>query len=55
MNREKKLASFIKGALRKDFLYSDDEIHHLKKELFNLKVNIEKEREMNSKGFKPST
>lgn len=50
--RENKLASFIKEALRKDYLYTDDEIHHLKKELFNLKKNIEKERSFQSKGFK---
>lgn len=49
--REKKLVNLIKEALEKDHLYSDDELHYLKKELKTLRQDIELKRKLNHKGF----
>jgi hypothetical protein len=49
--REKKLAGLIKEALNKDFLYTNDELHHLKKELRKINQIILQKQEENSKGF----
>lgn len=48
--REKKLASLIKEALNKDFLYSNEELHHLKKELQRINEIIISKQD-NYKGF----
>lgn len=49
--REKKLASLIKEALSKDFLYTNDELHHLKKELRRVNEIIFSKMEKEGKGF----
>ena len=48
--REKKLASLIKESLKKDFLYSEEELHHLKKELKRINEIIISKQD-NFKGF----
>lgn len=49
--REKKLGNIIKKALKKDHLYSDEELAYMKKELHNLKELTEQQRKHSSKGF----
>lgn len=49
--REKQLGKIIKKALKKDHLYNDDEIHYMKKELYNLNKIVEQKRQITSRGF----
>lgn len=49
--REKKLGKIIKKALKKDHLYSDEEIIYMKKELHNLDNIVKTKRQHSSKGF----
>lgn len=49
--REKKLINYIKNALKKDYLYNDEELHLMKTELKNLEEQIQVTRKTTSKGF----
>lgn len=49
--REKKLGKIIKRALKKDHLYSDEEILYMKRELHNLDNIVKSKKQHLSKGF----
>lgn len=49
--REKKLGKIIKKALKKDHLYSDEELVYMKKELHNLNNLIKDKKQRTSRGF----
>lgn len=49
--QEKKLVKLIKTALEKSHLYDEDEIHYMKRELYNLKNHIKKKTQQTAKGF----
>jgi len=49
--REKRLIKFIQDALKKDHMYSLDELIYMKKELKNIKEQMEINRKLTSKGF----
>lgn len=50
--RERKLIKLIQKALKKDHIYSEDEIIYMKNELNNLKTQLIEKRKISSKGFK---
>jgi hypothetical protein len=49
--REKKLINYLKAALKKEHLYSNDELIYMKKELRNLNDKFETIKKITSKGF----
>jgi uncharacterized protein (UPF0216 family) len=49
--REKKLIKFIQAALKKDHMYSSDELIYMKKELKSIREQFEIDRKNTSKGF----
>lgn len=49
--REKKLGKIIKKALKREHLYSNEELLYMKKELHNLDNIIKNKRQRSSKGF----
>lgn len=49
--REKQLIKFIQEALKKDFMYSSEELIYMKNELKNLKEQLDNNKKLTSKGF----
>jgi uncharacterized protein (UPF0216 family) len=49
--REKKLIKFIQAALKRDHMYSTDEIIYMKQELNNLKEELNTNKKLTNKGF----
>lgn len=49
--RENKLINYLKTAIKKDYLYSNDELIYMKKELRHLNEQLEAIKKTTSKGF----
>lgn len=48
---EQKIITHLKNALKKDHLYTDEELSLMKKELKNLQEYIQTTRKLSNKGF----